>query len=239
MTGDRLGATELGTVVGVWAHPDDEAYLMAGTAQLAAAAGSHVACVTATLGEAGETSDDGRWPRAELAVVRRSELAASLAVLGIEDHTQLGLPDGGLPSVDPAVGVTLLSDAFDRIRPDTVLTFGADGMTGHPDHVTIGDWAERAAREVLGDRCRVLAATRTKERVEAFAEVNAEVYGSASPPCAEPDEIVLEARLDGELLDRKVRALYAQPSQTSALSSWMGADVYRGWVADEFWVRRA
>jgi LmbE family N-acetylglucosaminyl deacetylase len=232
-----VNVTALGTILGVWAHPDDECYLMAGTALLAAASGSHVACVTATAGEAGATSDDHRWPRTRLAEIRRHELAASLAVLAITDHTWLDLPDGGLHSIDPASGVALVSGVVERIRPDTVLTFGPDGMTGHPDHIAVGRWVERAVAEVMGDRCRVLAATKIKAWVDAFAHVNGEVFGSG-PPCTPPDELALEVRLSGEVLDRKLRSLAAQPSQTAALAAWMGEDTYRSWVATEYWALR-
>lgn len=237
MSAHRLEPADLGTVLGVWAHPDDECYLMAGTAMLAAAAGSHVACVTATAGEAGASSDEARWPLAELAGIRRAELAAALDVLGIADHTWLDLPDGGLASIDPAVGVALVREAIDRVRPDTVLTFGPDGMTGHPDHVVVAEWAERAAAEVMGDRCRVLAATRTRAVVDEFAEVNAMVYDTAPPPCAPPGELVCTVELAGDLLDRKVRALQAQASQTSGLEAMIGPATYRAWVSTEFWVR--
>ncbi|HWI05143.1 MAG TPA: PIG-L family deacetylase [Acidimicrobiales bacterium] len=232
-----MSATGLGTVLGVWAHPDDECYLMAGTALVAAAAGSYVACITATAGEAGATSDDDRWPRSRLASIRTQELGASLAVLGITDHTWLGLPDGGLASVDLASGVALIAEAVDRVRPDTVLTFGPDGMTGHPDHMAVGDWAERAVTEVMGDRCRVLAATKTPGWAEAFAAVNADVFESG-PPCTPPDKLALEVRLSDDVLDRKLRALAAQLSQTAALAAWMGPATYRAWVAEEYWVRR-
>jgi LmbE family N-acetylglucosaminyl deacetylase len=234
----RLRVDELGTVLGVWAHPDDECYLMAATALAASAAGSHVACVTATDGASGTTSDPLRWPTDELAATRRRELATSLEVLGLGDHTWLDLPDGGLQALDPAVGIGLVVEVIDRVRPDTVLTFGTDGMTGHPDHIAVGDWAERAVARVLGERCRVLAATRTRPWADAFAAVNAEVYDVAPPPCAPPEEIVLDVRPDAEALGRKVRALLAQSSQTAALASWMGADTYRAWVADEQWVDR-
>lgn len=232
-----MNVTELGTVLGVWAHPDDECYLMAGTALLAAASGSHVACVTATAGEAGVTSDEVRWPRSELAGIRRAELAGSLAVLAITDHTWLGLPDGGLGSLDQAAGVGLLCEAIERVQPDTVLTFGPDGVTGHPDHIAVGDWAARAATEVTGGRCRVLASTKTAAWVDAFAHVNAEVFESG-PACTPPGELALEVRLSGEVLDRKLRSLAAQPSQTAALAAWMGEGTYRAWVATEYWVRR-
>jgi LmbE family N-acetylglucosaminyl deacetylase len=43
----------LDTVLGVWAHPDDEAYLSAGLMAGAWAAGNRVVAITATLGEQG------------------------------------------------------------------------------------------------------------------------------------------------------------------------------------------
>ena len=109
----RLEPGELGTVLGVWAHPDDEAYLMAGTALAAAAAGSTIACVTATAGDAGESADEDRWPRAQLGTIRRREIADTLGVLAIQDHTWLDLADGGLADVDRATGVALLAAAID------------------------------------------------------------------------------------------------------------------------------
>jgi LmbE family N-acetylglucosaminyl deacetylase len=52
----------LGTIVGVWAHPDDEAYLSGGLMAAAGDAGSRVVCVTATRGERG-TPDPEAWGR--------------------------------------------------------------------------------------------------------------------------------------------------------------------------------
>ena len=42
---------ELGTILGIWAHPDDEAYLSGGLMALARDNGQRVVCVTATRGE--------------------------------------------------------------------------------------------------------------------------------------------------------------------------------------------
>ena len=46
-------AVALGVVLGIWAHPDDEAYLSAGLMALARRAGNRVVCVTMTPGEHG------------------------------------------------------------------------------------------------------------------------------------------------------------------------------------------
>jgi LmbE family N-acetylglucosaminyl deacetylase len=229
----RVTLGELGTVLGIWAHPDDEAYLMAGTALAAAAAGSTVACLTATAGGAGESADEGRWPTARLEEIRRGELAASLAILGIDDHTYLNLPDGSLADVDPAAGVEMVTAVITRVQPDTILTFGPDGMTGHADHITIGNWAVKAA----SDRCMVLAATKTPEWLETFAAINDDILGTA-PPCTRADDLALEVSATGSALRTKIRALKAQPSQTTGLLQALGESTYTAWAASEFWTRR-
>src|SRR5918998_1048475 len=55
------GVAELGTILGIWAHPDDEAYLSGGLMAMARDNGSRVVCVTATRGELG-TPDPAAWP---------------------------------------------------------------------------------------------------------------------------------------------------------------------------------
>jgi len=85
----------IGTILSVWAHPDDESYCCAGLMAVAARAGNRVVCVTATRGELGST-DTERWPNGPtLADVRTKELAACLAEIGVTEHTWLDYPDGG------------------------------------------------------------------------------------------------------------------------------------------------
>ena len=138
-------AVALGTVLAVWAHPDDEAYLCAGLMALARRAGQRVVCVTATPGEHG-TSDPEAWPPARLAALRTTEMAAAMAALGVDEHRWLGFEDGTLAAVDPAHGTALIAGLLDEVRPDTVVSFGPDGMTGHPDHQAIAGWVEQAWR---------------------------------------------------------------------------------------------
>lgn len=108
-----LDVAELGTIVAVWAHPDDEAFLSAGLMAMAAGAGSRVVCVTATRGEHG-TSDPAQWPPTRLAAVRERELAASLTALGVDEHHWLGMEDGRCASVSPIAPVAAISPADPR-----------------------------------------------------------------------------------------------------------------------------
>ena len=73
--------SELGTILSIWAHPDDEAYLCGGIMAMATAAASRVVCVTATRGELGVT-DPVRWPPEQLAAIREAEMAECMRILG-------------------------------------------------------------------------------------------------------------------------------------------------------------
>src|SRR5688500_16193141 len=134
---------ELGTLLGIWAHPDDEAYLSGGLMALARDVGSRVTCVTATRGELG-TPDPQSWPSARLAVERTDELRRSLEILGVGEHHWLGYQDGRCADVDAAVAVGELCALIADVRPQTVLTFGPDGQTGHPDHRAVSAWVTEA-----------------------------------------------------------------------------------------------
>src|SRR4051794_40577094 len=130
----------LGTVLGIWAHPDDESFLSGGLMAAARDAGQRVVCVTATLGEHG-TSDKVTWPPRRLAAVRSRELRAALAALGVHEHSMLGYRDG--TCADQPVGsvVSRLSQLVRDVAPDTIVTFGPDGLTGHSDHQAVSRWA--------------------------------------------------------------------------------------------------
>src|SRR3989337_772100 len=90
-----------GTILSIWAHPDDETYLAGGLMAAAADRGQRVVCVTATAGEHG-TADAVTWPPGWLGAVGRWELPAAMAGLGVAEHRLLGLPDGALATCGAA-----------------------------------------------------------------------------------------------------------------------------------------
>jgi LmbE family N-acetylglucosaminyl deacetylase len=121
-----IDISDLGTVLGVWAHPDDETFLTAGLMALARAAGHRVVCATATRGEHG-TADPDRWPPARLGRLREYELAAALAALDVHEHTWLGFVDGGCAAVPPALG------ARAAVRPGDEITAEAEVVAVRTD----------------------------------------------------------------------------------------------------------
>ncbi|HEX5303273.1 MAG TPA: PIG-L family deacetylase [Streptosporangiaceae bacterium] len=99
--------------------------------------------MTATLGERG-TDDPAGWPPGRLGAVRKHELRASLAALDVTEHHLLGLADGAL-AAQPADAITRhLAQIIGVVEPDTIITFGPEGMTGHEDHQTVSAWATSA-----------------------------------------------------------------------------------------------
>jgi len=226
----------LGTVLGVWAHPDDEAYLSAGLMAGARHAGNRVMVVTATRGEQG-TTDAGRWPPDRLARLREAELAASLAALGVHEHRFLGYADGSCADVPVVEGVERVAAVIDEVRPDTILTFGPEGMTGHSDHRTVSRWVAEAV-SATGSEARALAATTTGDFLDRFAAEHDRfgVFFAGEPPWHAEDALIVRYRLDQATLDRKLAALRAQASQTWGLIEAMGEDRFMEWSAEEAFV---
>ena len=93
---------DLGTLLGIWAHPDDETYLTAGLMAQAVRDGRRVVCVTATRGEGG-SMDEERWPPATMGAVRTAELLRSMEILGVTEHRFL---EGPVDGVDGATHST-------------------------------------------------------------------------------------------------------------------------------------
>jgi LmbE family N-acetylglucosaminyl deacetylase len=138
-------ADELGTILGVWAHPDDETYLTAGLMVRAVRNGSRVVCVTATRGEGGSLEEE-QWPSATMGEVREKELLRSLAVLGVTEHRWLDLPDVDMDTPLPEAGAGTVCAIMEEVKPDTVLTFGPDGMTDHEGHKSVSRPPKRSIR---------------------------------------------------------------------------------------------
>ena len=224
------GVRDLGTVLGVWAHPDDEAYLSAGLMASAVRAGQRVVVVTATAGERG-TPDPEHWPPERMARRRRLEMAASLAALGVREHHWLGYPDGGCEDVADDVAVAELARIIATVQPDTIVTFGPDGMTGHPDHRTVSAWATRAWREHRPS-ARLWYATVLPEFHHRWAHVNTALGifpDDTEAPCTPEDEAAGVLRCDDHLLDVKLAALHAHASQTGPVVEIIGEEAFRTW----------
>src|SRR5436190_2410139 len=161
--------SNLGTILAVWAHPDDESFVAGGLLATASDAGSNVVCLTATRGEQG-TADPDRWPDTRLARTRTRELAAAHAVLGVAEHRWLPFHDGTCDRIAAGRGMAAVAHVIEEVRPDTIVTFGPDGVTGHPDHRAVSAWTSHAWA-ATGSSARLLWAAVTTRTATRMTEV--------------------------------------------------------------------
>lgn len=133
-------------LLAVFAHPDDETYRAGGTLALLAQRGVYVQVLTATRGQAGSCGNPPLCVPKELATVRENELICACAVLGIDHPLLLDYQDGHLAEVDPETIIAEILAVIGDVRPQIILTFGQDGLSGHPDHISIGEFAAEAYR---------------------------------------------------------------------------------------------
>ena len=206
----------MNTILGIWAHPDDETFVAGGFLADAVRRGDRVVCMHMTSGEAGLL--DGRpCPPQTLARVRHHELQDSLAYLGVDEQRFLGYPDGYLDHVPNDDVVARIYDALIEVEPDMVLTFGSDGFTGHPDHRSLSA-SVTTALEIwnqpetqLG---RAIVSSEWKERfVPPLNEFD--MFWPGYPMITTTPDVTLH--LDENLLDAKVEALRAHTSQMKPL----------------------
>jgi LmbE family N-acetylglucosaminyl deacetylase len=139
----------VGGLAAVLAHPDDESFGCAGALAVAHDAGRIVRLLVVTRGEAGG-SEGASDP--DVAETREEELRCAAGKIGFSEVTLLeGYPDGGVAEMPFAQLVDDIAIWLGDRRPDAVVTFGAHGITGHPDHVVVGSatrWAVERLAEV-------------------------------------------------------------------------------------------
>jgi LmbE family N-acetylglucosaminyl deacetylase len=104
---------------------------------LAAQAGADTSVLCFTDGQAAHfrgTAEGG----AELGALRRGEMAAACAVLGVTRCEVLHFPDGALANQSFREMTGIVVDRMRRWRPQVVLTFGGDGGVNlHRDHTAV------------------------------------------------------------------------------------------------------
>lgn len=222
----------LGSVLTVWAHPDDETYLAGGLLAALAGCGHRVVCVTATRGEAGGPVEDSE----RLAVVRSEELEAALEILDVREHHWLDHADGRCDEVDSKTAAARITEIIDEVAPDTVLTFGPDGFTGHADHRAVSRWVDLAlARSTATPR--LLHAVAGLTGVDRQLDEEFGVFELGQPRRCADEEMDLRYDVPDWILDLKVDALVRQESQTAGLIEAVGLPRFRAWVAREAFAR--
>src|SRR3954471_247606 len=223
------------TVLGIFAHPDDESLACGGTLARLAHARARVGGPCASRGEAGSISDPSLVPDGDLGMVRARELRDAAAVLGVAEVILLDHHDGDLRWDDvPELHAEIVT-MIERYRPDAVITFAEDGLYWHLDHIGIH---ERTYSAILslgaaapplyyvtirhGVIREVVEAAHAKGGAPAdssFWGIAADAFGDG----ATPPGFVIDVR---DWVPRKLAALRCHRTQ-------MGANNPIAWIGDE------
>ncbi len=209
----------------VFAHPDDDTFGIAGSLALHAADDPAITIVLATSGEAGRIADPSLATREQLGPVREAEDLASWHALGLKPDVRfLRHPDGALARIPRAELAGALVRILQEVAPEVVVTFGPDGITGHPDHVSIGAAAtdaftavrENASEPAFARLLHVAVGASDLDRLnQGLRARGLEPIDSTQPfmPRPVPDERI-GVRVDcSGVFDRKLEALRAHKTQ--------------------------
>jgi N-acetyl-1-D-myo-inositol-2-amino-2-deoxy-alpha-D-glucopyranoside deacetylase len=236
-----------GSVLAVFAHPDDESLLAGGVLAAFAAAGRRVAIVSMTRGERGPTELPGLSGELELGDVREAELLQAARALGASAAECLDFPDGDLAGVDERQAARHLSRILVREQPELVLSFSDEGLYWHPDHLAVSRFLDAALALVArgGAQAWLYGATWPQDHARRLVSLMHARGLAADLWGLEPDAFGAAAdsittRLDVRpFLPAKLAALHAYASQIgpSHLLSVLPEDLAEEFLGCEFFVR--
>lgn len=119
----------------IFPHPDDESFGPAPALNALHRAGHDVFLLTLTRGEATKERHALGLSKEEMGAIRKAEVEAAAAVLGVTETTVLDFPDSEFANLDPRLIEGAITHALEAHQPDVVVTYAIHGISGHPDHL--------------------------------------------------------------------------------------------------------
>lgn len=232
---------QLGSIMGIWAHPDDESWSSAGIMATARENGQDVMVLSATRGDAGKTADEANWPQNQLHRIREEEFKKALEATNVQHGILLDYKDGALPHASATTAVDEIRQHISLFQPDTILTFEEHGITGHGDHRTISQWARQATR-ASNKRITVYGVVETQEGYEDTgkkADDLFNVYFAIDKPVLyKRNDVDICYELPDDIKAKKRAALLAHASQTSGMFNHPdGENLLEGALQREHFIR--
>jgi len=133
------------SILSIFAHPDDESYGVGGALAKYHQEGVRLVLVTLTDGGSGSKRlQPGILPDAPLGECRLKELERACQVLGIDRLITLGYTDGKLDQDDRNEMREQIVSIILEERPDIMLTFHPNGISGHRDHILTAEVTKEA-----------------------------------------------------------------------------------------------
>ncbi len=197
----------IGTVLGVFAHPDDPEFFAGGTFAKWAQDGAEITFVIATSGDKG--SADPEMTAERLAEIREDEERQAAAALGVKDVVFLRYKDGELfPTMELRRDITRL---IRMKKPDVVVTLDptvywrGTRSINHPDHRAIGAATLEAVFPTARDRLNFIEHERD-EGLDTHKVGTIYIAGAAEPT------LTVDVT---DAVERQIESLRAHKSQIS------------------------
>jgi LmbE family N-acetylglucosaminyl deacetylase len=197
------------TLLAVFAHPDDEQVVSPMLARYARE-GVRVVLAIATDGQKGVREHAGIAAGEPLATARAAEARCACERLGIEPPILIGIEDGALQANEnKTTAIARVTKIVNEVKPDAIVTWGPDGVTGHTDHRLISNIVtEVIQRGAKGATSNLFYAGFPAERLAALKEGGA--AAGTTPPFS--PAVVAERFLP-------VRISYTEADATAAAES--------------------
>jgi N-acetylglucosamine malate deacetylase 2 len=119
----------------IFPHPDDESYGPANAMSKQAREGNEVYLLTLTKGGATRQRHRLGLSIEEMGNVRYKEMLSVAKVLNLSGLTVLDFPDSGLKELDPRKIENAIKEEIEKIKPDVIVTYAVNGISGFHDHL--------------------------------------------------------------------------------------------------------
>ena len=138
-------------LLGIFAHPDDEASCSGCLARYSAAGlRAYVAVATRGDGVDAKISDPSLGTHDKLGQIRSGEMACACETLGINPPIFLGYQDGEVDKVSTEAAARAVARLIRELQPLVVITHDPDGGYGHHDHIAVNAFVTRGF-DLAGD----------------------------------------------------------------------------------------
>jgi LmbE family N-acetylglucosaminyl deacetylase len=208
------------SAMGIFAHPDDAEFSVAGTVARWTRAGCKVVYVLCTDGDVG--TQDAHMTREQVAAVRRQEQRDACRVLGVAEVVFLGYRDGLLqPTLELRRDLVRM---LRKYQPEAVFCgdptafFYGEDYINHPDHRA----AAQAALEAVFPAASMplVFSELAEEGLEPHRVKDVYIWGTTGP----------NTWMDiSETLDLKIEALRQHKSQ---MGDWDPAEMITRWAKE-------
>ncbi|HKJ45357.1 MAG TPA: PIG-L family deacetylase [Balneolales bacterium] len=189
-------------VLYIYPHPDDESFGPATVMHKQIRQGHEVYLLTLTKGGATKQRHRLNYSIEQMGEVRFEEMQDVAEVLNLTGMTVLDLPDSGLKDMNPIEIEKVIKDHITKLKPDVVVSYNVDGISGFQDHLV----AHAVVKRVYCERIQENSEYPRRLAFYALRETGG-VGGDFNLKTSPDDEIDCEIEVDEVDKDKGLEAL--------------------------------